>query len=141
VALSKLDAAAIQLEKSIELFLSKEYICSVTLSGAAEEILGELSKRAGIQNAVEFISTYRAPGEVTDPLTNESPKAIIGALNHARNSAKHAHFFDEEVAIDVGEALMLLMRAVPMAQKLGTKSKLFAILDAWIKDHPEVTRG
>lgn len=45
------DIARVQLRRAIQLFKEGDYICSLTLAGAAEELLGRMSEhRTGTQN-------------------------------------------------------------------------------------------
>jgi hypothetical protein len=45
---TKLQLAEIQLERALQLFLDEEdYVCAVTLAGAAEELLGKLREKSG----------------------------------------------------------------------------------------------
>ena len=52
-AISKLEIARIQLEEAIALFLGEKFLCALTLSGAAEEILSRLLNARGQRSAVE----------------------------------------------------------------------------------------
>ena len=63
--ITKLEVAAHQLNVAIRLFLESDYLSSLTLAGAAEEILGKISKRTGMPVAVESIIQYHLPD--TDP--------------------------------------------------------------------------
>ncbi len=48
VDVSKLDIATRQLKRALEFFLDdNDLICSITLAGAAEEILGKLLEKQG----------------------------------------------------------------------------------------------
>jgi hypothetical protein len=55
---TKLQVATHQLAVAINVFLSGDYLCSLTLAGAAEEILGKLSARAGKPVAVDEIVQF-----------------------------------------------------------------------------------
>jgi hypothetical protein len=139
---SKLDAALAQLDTAIELFLREDYLQALTLGGAAEEILGALTKHKGETNAIEFMLADYKTNEAIAPHIRELPaKTVLQALNHPRNSAKHAHDPDEAVEVDASIALQMLMRAVPMARDLGAKSSRMLDLHKWIVAHPEVTGG
>jgi hypothetical protein len=65
MTLTKLEVAVHQLDVAIRLFLSGDYLASLTLAGAAEEILGSLCKRAGKPVAIDFIVDYHLKD--TDP--------------------------------------------------------------------------
>lgn len=56
--MTKLEAAKHQLAVAIQLFLDEDYLSSLTLAGAAEEILGKLSMRAGKPVAIDDGGTF-----------------------------------------------------------------------------------
>lgn len=127
---TKLDAASHQLDKAINLFLEGDHLCAVTLSGAAEEILGKLSAAAGHDVAVEYIAALHGPefAATGAPMTKTE---IISALNRARNAAKHAGASEGEFAVDWADAMALLMRAIPMARELGVKTEQHQRFEKW----------
>ena len=54
VTLSNFDIAEIQLTRAIKLFFKdQDYISSLTLAGAAEEILGALVRKSGKKHALD----------------------------------------------------------------------------------------
>lgn len=112
VTIRKLDIAVKQLETAIDLFVDRgDYICSITLAGAAEEILGKLVERNGKRPSVDelcasLISKYAPTAD---------PKHIRAQhLNKARNSLKHANRINEdEIKIEVEpEAMSMIIRAL-----------------------------
>ena len=140
--LSKQDAATHQLDAAIHLFLKGDYLSSLTLAGAAEEILGSLSRIAGLPVAIEAIAEHHRKD--TDPaLTDkESSNVIFGIANRARNSAKHANDEGEtEVEIERLHPLQMIMRAMPMRRNLGlAETEATTMIRQWIEGHPEATR-
>lgn len=86
-----------QLDKSIELFLKEEsYICSLTLAGAAEEILGKAVRENGRESSIDesfSISAYfeKAINEIRENKYNETEfkKQYFTKANKARNELKH----------------------------------------------------
>lgn len=112
---------------------------SLTLAGAAEGILGALSQRAGLPNAVDFVvDFYRGKTETETDI--EHRKFITHVLNDARNQAKHAGDASEtEFEVDRIQPVSMIMRAAPMVEPLGGPSsdemKAFAV---WLKNHPEL---
>lgn len=58
VSITKLQVATVQLDAAIRLFFDGDYVSSLTLAGAAEGILGALSQRAGLPNAVDFVVDF-----------------------------------------------------------------------------------
>ncbi|CAN7782384.1 hypothetical protein LJR296_008107 [Cupriavidus necator] len=73
--IKKLEVATVQLDAAIRLFLERDYLSSLTLAGAAEEILGKLSSRAGLDNAVDFVVDFYK-GQ-TDTSTDEEHRSFI----------------------------------------------------------------
>lgn len=141
VKLSKLQVASHQLGVAIRLFLEGDHLSSLTLAGAAEEILGKLSERAGHPVAVEEIVRYH--WNDTDPALpdNERRKILLGVLNSARNAVKHANDpNDGDLVLEQTYALQMIMRAMPMAQRLGLPPTGEADMVRWIREHPEVTQ-
>lgn len=137
--MTKLDAAVHQLTVAMGLFFDGDYLSSLTLAGAAEELLGKLSMRAGLPVAVDEITRYH--GDDVDASIPEDLKktALLRVLNRGRNQAKHANDPDEtHVEIDHTEALQMIMRALPMAQNLsGSMAAYKEKLDTWIAAHPD----
>lgn len=136
--ISKLEAASIQLDRAIRLFFEGDWLCSLTLAGAAEEILGRLAERAGHEVAVRFISCYHANDGASEFFTGMNAQEIVNALNRPRNSAKHAND-PQETSVDVTkiDALQMLMRAIPMGVALGLKTEHIARMHEWIEANRE----
>ncbi len=108
----KTDIAVKQLETAIDLFLNRnDYICAITLAGAAEEILGKLVERLGKKPAhkslIELLKTKYN-------LTISNKELISKYLNFARNTLKHASVTDEDkVELDEQtEAISMILRAI-----------------------------
>lgn len=138
MTITKLDVAVHQLNVAIRLFLDGDYLASLTLAGAAEEILGRLCERAGKPVAIDFIVDYHLKD--TDPALSDKKRRTIlsDALNRPRNAAKHANNPDE-ATFDVDQAwpLQMIMRAVPMCASLGVKpSEEMGKMIGWVHDHP-----
>ena len=141
MTLTKLEVAVQQLDQAMRLFFEGDLVSSLTLAGAAEEILGKLSKRAGQPVAAEQVAAFHM-GD-TDPALAEDKrkKVLFGVMNRPRNEAKHAkeeaetHFVVEETF-----PLQMIMRAMPMARRLGSPPSREAQMVRWIKEHPEATR-
>lgn len=90
LTLSKLEVAEYQLERALRLFLEeKDYVCSITLAGAAEEILGTLLKRQGKEHALgSFVKACVATGRVVYN-ENWSESTFAEMANFFRNGLKH----------------------------------------------------
>ena len=139
---SKQDAATHQLDAAIRLFLEGDYLSTLTLAGAAEEILGSLSPRAGMPAAIKAIAEHHQKDSDPALTDKESAKVIFGIANSARNSAKHANDEGEtEVEIEQLHPLQMIMRAMPMRRNLGLpETEATKKIRLWIEGHPEATR-
>ena len=108
----KLIIALIQLETAIKLFLSEQnYLCAITLAGAAEEIFGKYSKNLTNENIYGLLCKGMEKG-----LNYQFKKDEIGRkfLNFHRNELKHFDIPEnEEIEIDLeNEAIYLIFRAI-----------------------------
>jgi len=117
--LTKLEIAEAQLFHSVELYLANDHlVSSITLAGAAEEILGMLVKRKGDANALEekietlckmFEFVFKEPAD---------PKKFVELRNKARNELKHIGN-SEIIELNLeDEAVKLLNRAIKNYKKL-----------------------
>jgi hypothetical protein len=85
--LTQTDAARHQLEKAITLFLTeKDFICAITLAGAADGILGSLVKKRGAKTAHD--DHKRLLKKHNHGLTDKELNDLH--LNLVRNALKHA---------------------------------------------------
>lgn len=140
-SLTKLQVAVHQLGVAIRLFLEGDYLSSLTLAGAAEEILGKLCERAGLPVAIEEIIRFH--WNDTDPALpdNDRRKIILTVLSDARNAVKHANDPNEgDIVLEQTYALQMIMRAMPMARRLGLPPPREREMVAWIRAHPEATQ-
>ncbi|MBV6320071.1 hypothetical protein [Duganella violaceipulchra] len=137
--MTKLEAATHQLSVAIQLFYSGDYLSSLTLAGAAEEILGKLSQRAGKPVAVDEITQFHADDIDAAIPENQRKTVLLGVLNRGRNQAKHANDPEEtHIVFDHTEPLQMIMRALPMAFNLDESMLVHKPkLDAWIQAHPD----
>lgn len=105
--IEKIDVAIEQLEGAIDLYMADEpkYVASLTLAGAAEEILGQIIRLAALKVAytrhgVEVTYNLRpaldelADGAVEisrihDPASTATVKQMRDCANAPRNKAKH----------------------------------------------------
>ncbi len=113
--MSKVNAARWQLDRAIELFLDNgDFICAITLTGAAEEILGKLLNDAQKTNALnQFLDLcmfiQNADAERGDP----PPEAMnfIKMANAQRDALKHVTDRGD-VAISEQDAIDMLDRSI-----------------------------
>ena len=88
--LTKLQLAQIQLDRAIRLYLEEsDFVCAITLAGAADELLGKLLASSNRQPIVE---NYAAAISKLNVVLGGAPvekKDAISELNAARDSLKH----------------------------------------------------
>jgi hypothetical protein len=118
----QVEAACVQLERAITLFLDEQdYYSATTLAGAAEEIFGAMVERSGQTNA--FGNLHQRVCEALTPAEREAlresqPKGrskdgVKAELNSTRNWLKHSDGAEDVKYMDVErEAFALLDRAV-----------------------------
>lgn len=90
VTLTNIEIAGVQLERALKLFLEeKDYISSLTLAGASEEILGKVLKGAGEKSALEedVDESERMAHEIGVEPSSASDARYL--LNYFRNKLKH----------------------------------------------------
>ena len=116
------DLAKEQLDIALDLFLtSKSFVATLTLAGAAEEILGKALRQEGKKTALEqqhsTISSFRTFLE----RNNFTLKDYINEKNRARNAAKHMDLASHAtITVDMqDEALWMLVRALDHYLRLG----------------------
>jgi hypothetical protein len=107
----KLRIAFVQLETAIRLFLDdKNYVCAITLAGAAEEILGTYTKKLTNENAYSLLCN-----DLHKTFNGKFTKDEVGKkfINFSRNELKHFNIPEhEEVEIDLEfEAISFILRA------------------------------
>ena len=141
MTLTKLEVAARQLDVAIRLFLEGDYLSSLTLAGATEEILGRLCEREEKPVATEAVIAFHW-GDTDQALTDkERRKLLLEVMNRARNAAKHANDASEtHFVVEQTFPLQMIMRAMPMARALGSPPSREVEMVAWIRSHPEATR-
>ncbi|MBL9197439.1 hypothetical protein VB151_04060 [Xanthomonas fragariae] len=136
--LSKSDIAKRQIETACEIFLNEgDFLAIVTLAGAAEEILGNLLKRAGKANSMEDIVA------LDQRLSGGLPfKDVIAEVNAARNALKHARDASEDtVQVRPEDAHAMLSRAISNYVSLTediSESMLFVFNRIIALHHPSV---
>ena len=137
---NKLNIALHQLERAILLFLNEnDFISSLTLAGAAEEILGTYVKNKDKEPCVEVQAKLLKDQD----LFELSEKEIMFLhLNLARNALKHFHDEAEEnmsLALET-EAIALIVRGLDNVVKLEIKfSKAMNDFVLWVKkNRPDI---
>lgn len=112
--MEKKDIALKQLRASAKLYNDGDYICSITLSGAAEEILGKIAKKRTKTNQLEDEIIYLK--DICNFFSGETPpnKDIINKINKVKNELKHNDCgINDWVDADFeNEATLIFVRAV-----------------------------
>ncbi len=117
--MTKKDIALHQLRGAAKHFKNKDYICSITLSSAAEEILGRMAKRRKGVNQLDIDIAYaKSLGEYLKR-TNSfikllDEKTIVGNRNKIKNELKHNHL-GRNVIVETDyefEAVMFFVKAI-----------------------------
>lgn len=111
------------------------------MAGAAEEILGRLSEKAGLPVATKEIANFhRSDIDPAIPASKQD-KTVADILNKARNAAKHIINVDDiDFVVEQVHPLQMIMRAMPMAKQLKLPPAREAEMVAWIRAHPEATQ-
>jgi hypothetical protein len=112
MAYSKLEVAALQLERSIQLLLDeKDYVSSITLAGASEEILGALLEQENkVPSLKSFVSLCKQIGDY-EPSDKKIHAEFVNMANYVRNGLKH--FGDgEPIEVPKLAAVEMIQRAV-----------------------------
>lgn len=113
----KSDVAIIQLTQAIELFLQQNFICSLTLAGAAESILAGLvvsdGKRPSHEVSYDLMRTFRAVLDLDPAIEQTSKSSIFKVWNSGRNRLKHHDQSDDTdfEMNDCDEAYWMIRRA------------------------------
>jgi hypothetical protein len=127
---SRVDLAIEQLNIALSLFLKEQsLVASLTLAGAAEEVLARALEQHGKTTALQhwFCGESLNDSEVTWA-------SFVARENRARNLAKHWGQLDEaQVAIDLREAAaFMLYRACTNFEWLGYKrTKGMRVFERW----------
>ena len=137
---NKINLAIQQLEVALELFLSRRsYVSTLTLAGAAEEILGMALKIEGIENSLqEQYRLYHTEGLewINSPKT--WAQFTTHGKNRVRNAVKHlAKQNDFNFQADIEEeAVWMLVRATSNYQRLGFyPTELMHEFDEWFYEN------
>ena len=140
VQITKSEIAQVQLVQAIELFLSEKFLPSITLAGAAEEILGRLIAMQGDDPVIEeTFSEIQRIREITglSVMGAKSKKEIINGWNSVRNNLKHHNESENDFIVlnMFDEAYWMIKRALINATKLGIPINNQIDFDNWIITH------
>lgn len=100
--------AQVQIDCAIRLFYERDYICALTLAGAAEDVLGGLIKsNEGLHVRDDLNKIIR------EKYPDLSDKLIGDTLNRSRNMFKH--FIDDDAELNFkpfDDSLLMILRAM-----------------------------
>lgn len=125
--LSRSEIAKVQLVKAIELFVAEQFIPSITLGGAAEEIFGKLLQHRGeapvLEESFAAIQAIRNHKKGLNVMDGKPKKEIVAGWNKAHNNLKHHGDTDEEFVVinACDEAYWMIRRALANSKKLGVE--------------------
>lgn len=127
IELSKDEIARVQLVEAINQFLLENWICAITLGGAAEAVFAGILEKNGlssvVEDATEAIDCIRGlsdvQGNALNPMQGKADKAIYKEWNDARNHLKHHNKKDpSSVKLNLfDEAYWMIKRALINAKK------------------------
>jgi hypothetical protein len=87
--LTKIACARIQLKTAIRLYSSRNYVASITLSGAANEVFGQIADgKTGVNSFKAVKSMYDILSQFFK-MNHVSLKSVIYDLNSGYNEMKH----------------------------------------------------
>jgi hypothetical protein len=133
----KSELAGIQIVEAISLFIQGNYVCAITLAGAAEAIYAGILKDEVIPSAVEesvaLIQTIRER-TAPSPMDGIPKKQIFNDWNAARNDLKHQDKGKASiVTINLfDEAYWMIKRSLANAQKLGAPIANAQDFENWV---------
>lgn len=112
--MEKRDIAIKQIKAAARHYNKGDYICSITLSGAAEEILGRIAKKRTKTNQLEREVAYLR--SVYEYFSGQKPsdRDLVQKINKVKNELKHNDSGDNDwVDADFEyEAALLFVKAV-----------------------------
>ena len=119
--MEKREIALRQIKASARHYNKRDFVCSITLSGAAEEILGRIAKKRTKTNALEQdilftkdLNDFLSGRLDLNSKSKPSDKEIISQINRVKNELKH-NDSGENIWIKADfeyEATMLFVKAV-----------------------------
>ena len=112
--MEKRDIAIKYINAAARHYRDGDYICSITLSGAAEEILGKIAKKRTFTNQIEGEVVYLK--SLYDYFSIQKPinKVLVDRINKIKNELKHNDSGENDwVEADFElEAALLFVKAI-----------------------------
>lgn len=133
----KIEVAKLQLDTAINLFLDDvDFISSLTLAGASEEILGKLLEREGKDSMLKKLHSWYEDTSGEEIKYGE----FAQKANLARNCLKHATIKEEdELEIYKWEAVQMIRRAMTNYKELtGNPTETMLKMAVWIENNKDI---
>lgn len=140
VKITKSEIARVQLVQAIELFVSENFLPSITLAGAAEEILGRMIAMQGDVSVIgQAVSEMQRIREITglSVMGDKSKNEIFNEWNSAKNNLKHHNSSDGEfIVLNLfDEAYWMIKRALFNANLLSVHIRNQNDFENWVIMH------
>ena len=129
--LSASEIAEHQLLAALKLWREQDYLSSLTLAGAAEEILGKRLRRLGHQPSFDQLKNQIVTAAKLQGDTDQATEKLVSELlNQSRNELKH-YAGEESLSFDLrADAAEILERAIANHQLL-TGFVMEEAIDFW----------
>jgi hypothetical protein len=140
----KSEVAINQLTQAIELFLRLNFICSLTLAGAADAIFAGLLESKGQKPSHEvsydLLRSFRAVLDLDPAIEQQSKTSIFKMWNSGRNTLKHHNQHDEiEFEMnDCDEAYWMIRRALRNATALELVVLNKDQFNTWVQENDKL---
>lgn len=135
--ISKIEVAKIQLEEAISLFVSKKFLCALTLAGAAEEVLARLASARGGTSVTEASATaileLKNATEISG-LADVTQASLFNRWNKARNAVKHHNPKEGEILVlnVFDEAYWMIRRGLANAKTVDVRIGNEVDFESWV---------
>jgi len=131
--ISKLRIAQIQIDSALDHFFGdKNYVCALTLSGAAEELLGNILRGTGRKHIL---------GDIHEDEDTLSFSKFARMANNVRDELKHSHDNPDphySITVTEADAGRMIMRAINNFQRVcHNHSERMEDFYSWVKADQE----
>lgn len=133
--MKKSELAKLQIEKAIDLFYENNFPCSITLAGAAEEMLGNILRKNGEENILGELLPWFNERYNTEMSFSELAKGA----NEIRDELKHGHSYPDinhEVEVSLAYCTQMLQRAyVNYSRAVGIPTEKMALFGRYVTEN------
>ena len=136
--IEKLEIAIRQLEDALALFTQERFISSLTLAGAAEEVLARLleieGKASTTERSISLLKEFCDDLNLDPDIKNQPKRQFYQYWNKDRNAVKHHDNNDPEVLEinDCDAAYWMIRRALSNAKEIGAKVRGRDEFENWV---------